>query len=188
MVLGVPSNHPPEQPAASQGTLALMPENDPEFRRRLVGPWVPRGPLFLPPALPQRLGEMYSFDGMTGSGIDRIFPVIVTVHSMPESTLVWRRIHKKLADRELLGDAGVERLQLMDVEEVEILEPILHQGVSVLDIIEARAADPERRNIGFKNSLIAKYGEGRTSSCTRSSASSATTAGGCTSVNSPSRQ
>ena len=30
----------------------------------------------------------------------------------------------------------------------------------VLDILQARAADPERRNIGLKNFLIARYREG----------------------------
>ncbi len=103
---------------------------------------------------------LYSFDGVTARDIDRIFPVIVTIHSIPESSLIWDHIRAGLAGQKLLGDAGVERLQLMDIEELEILEPILHQGVSVLDILEARAADPERRNIGLKNFLIAKYGEG----------------------------
>ena len=121
---------------------------------------------------------LYSFDGVTDSDIDRIFPVIVTIHSMPESTLVWHHIRESLADRELLGDAGVQRLQLMDVEELEILEPILHQGVSVLDILEARAADPERATSGSRTFSSRSTVKVRTSSCTRSSASLATTASG----------
>ena len=43
------------------------------------------------------------------------------------------------------------------MEELEILETILPLGVSLLDILQARAADPERRNIGLKNFLIARY-------------------------------
>jgi hypothetical protein len=48
----------------------------------------------------------------------------------------------------------------MDVEELDILATILPQGVSLLDVLQARAADPERRNIGLKNFLIARYREG----------------------------
>jgi hypothetical protein len=43
------------------------------------------------------------------------------------------------------------------MEELEILETILPHGVSLLDILQARAVDPERRNIGLKNFLIARY-------------------------------
>jgi len=103
---------------------------------------------------------LYSFEGVTGRDIDRIYPVIATIHSIPESTIIWDHIRNMLADRRLLIDPGVERLQLIDVEEVEILETILPQGVSLLEVLEARAADPERRNIGLKNFLIAKFREG----------------------------
>jgi hypothetical protein len=40
------------------------------------------------------------------------------------------------------------------------LETILPQWVSLLDILRARAVDPERRNIGLKNFLIARHREG----------------------------
>ncbi len=73
---------------------------------------------------------------------------------------LWGRIRDRLASQGLPTDPGVEPLQLMDVEELEILETILPQGVSLLDILQARAADPERRNIGLKNFLIARYREG----------------------------
>ncbi len=103
---------------------------------------------------------LYTFDGVTGHDIERIYPVIVTVHSVPESTIIWDHMRTMLADRELLSDPGVEPLQLIDVEEVEILETIFQQGVSLLQVIEARAADPERRNIGLKNFLIARFQAG----------------------------
>ncbi len=99
----------------------------------------------------------YKFGGVSHKEIVRIFPVIVTIHSIPESTPIWDRIRRMLADRRLLTDERVEPLQLIDVEEIEVLEALLAQGVSFLDILEARAADPERRNIGLKNFLIAKY-------------------------------
>ncbi len=103
---------------------------------------------------------LYNFDGVTSRDIDRIFPVIVTVHAIPESTIIWDHIRRMLSDRELLTDSRIDRLQLIDVEEIEILETIFPQGISLLEILEARAADPERRNIGLKNFLIARFQRG----------------------------
>jgi hypothetical protein len=81
----------------------------------------------------------------------------VTVHAIPQATPIWNRIRAMLADRNLLTDPGVEPLQLIDTEEVEVLEALLTQGVSLLEILETRARDPERRNIGLKNFFVAKY-------------------------------
>jgi hypothetical protein len=103
---------------------------------------------------------LYNFGGVVGRDVDSIYPVVVTIQSIPESTVIWGRIRDRLASQGLLSDRGVEPLQLMDVEELEILETILPQGVSLLDILQARAADTERRNIGLKNFLIARYREG----------------------------
>ena len=103
---------------------------------------------------------LYDFGGVTARDIDRIYPVIVTIQSIPESTVVWGRIRDRLTSQGVLTDPGVEPLQLIDVEELEVLETILPQGVSLLDILQARAADPERRNIGLKNFLISRYREG----------------------------
>ena len=86
-------------------------------------------------------------------------PVIVTVHAIPESTPIWNRIRTMLTQHGLLTDHGVEPLQLIDIEEVEILEALLANGVSLLEILEARERDPERRNIGLKNFLVATYPE-----------------------------
>lgn len=99
----------------------------------------------------------YTFDGFSPKEIVQIFPVIVTVHAIPEATPIWNRIHAMLAAHGLLVDPGVEPLQLIDIEEIEILEALLARGVTLLEVLEARARDPERRNIGLKNFLIAKY-------------------------------
>jgi hypothetical protein len=100
---------------------------------------------------------LYAFAGVTRNDIDRIFPVVVTINSIPESTPIWNHILGMLTDRGLLMEPGVERLQLIDVEELDMLEPVLSQGLSLLDILEARSADNERRNIGLKNFLIARF-------------------------------
>lgn len=100
---------------------------------------------------------LYTFDGTTAKDVSTIYPVIVTIHSMPESTPVWNYIRNLLKNQALLQGNGVRPLQLIDIEELEMLETILPQGVSLLEILEQRAADPERRNIGLKNFLMAKY-------------------------------
>ncbi len=103
---------------------------------------------------------LHDFGGVATGDVDHIYPVIVTIQSIPESTVIWGRIRDLLAGRGLLNGLGIEPLQLIDVEELEVLETILPQGVSLLEILQARAADPERRNIGLKNFLIARYREG----------------------------
>ncbi len=101
--------------------------------------------------------NLYCFGEVESRHIDRIYPVIVTVHSLPESTIIWRYIRRMLEGREVVEDLGIEPVQLIDVEELEILETILEQGVTLLDVLQAKAGDPERRNIGLKNFLIARF-------------------------------
>lgn len=60
---------------------------------------------------------LYDLGGTTGRDVDRIYPVIVTIQSIPESTVIWGRIREPLASRELLTDPGLEPLQLIDVED-----------------------------------------------------------------------
>lgn len=100
---------------------------------------------------------LYTFAGIKSQDIKTIYPIIVTIQTVPEATPVWNYIRDLLKQENLLQDPGVQPLQLTDVEELEILESILPEGASFLEILRQRAADPERRNIGIKNFLIAKY-------------------------------
>lgn len=78
---------------------------------------------------------------------------------MPEATLIWEYLNEQLREKNLLQDAGIEALQLLDVEEIEILEAILPQGLSLLELLQQRMADPQRRYISMKNFLIARFEE-----------------------------
>ncbi len=78
---------------------------------------------------------------------------------MPEATPIWDYLNEQLRKKHLLQEPGVEALQLLNVEEIEILEAILRQGHSQLELLRQRMADPERRHISMKNFLIARLEE-----------------------------
>jgi hypothetical protein len=103
----------------------------------------------------------YTFGGLGSADIDTIYPVIVTLQSLPESTPLWNYLDDVLRRNGLLQDKGVERLQLIDAEELEILETILQQGASLLDILRARSGDEEWRKISLKNFLSKHCSPGR---------------------------
>jgi hypothetical protein len=96
---------------------------------------------------------LYTIGGLRDTDLPRIFPVIATLQSMPESSLTWAYFNEQLRSHGLLQDSRVEPLQLLDIEEIEILEGVLPQGVSLPDILDRRMADPERRYISMKNFL-----------------------------------
>jgi len=102
---------------------------------------------------------LYSIGGLTRTDLPRIYPVITALQQLPESTITWRYFNQRLHDEGLLQADGIEPLQLLDIEEIEILEGILPQGLSLLELLERRMADPERRYISMKNFLIAAIGE-----------------------------
>jgi hypothetical protein len=102
---------------------------------------------------------LYTIGGLTHADLPQIYPVIATFQSMPESFITWRYFNEQLRALNLLQDPGIEPLQLLDIEEVEILEGLLPQGISLLDILHRRMADPERRFISMKNFLMAAVGE-----------------------------
>jgi len=78
---------------------------------------------------------------------------------LPESFFTWEYINERLKNEGLLQDEGIAPLQVLDIEEIEILEGILPQGVSLLEILQRRMDDPQRRYISMKNFLIATIGE-----------------------------
>lgn len=85
--------------------------------------------------------------------IRKIYPVILTIEGIPQVTLIRQDIDDELSRRGLLQKPGIARLALMDCEELEILEPLLQQGLSLLDILQEWEASPHR-NLPLKNFLL----------------------------------
>jgi hypothetical protein len=102
---------------------------------------------------------LYTIGGLSHRELPRIYPVIATFQSLPESFFTWEYINERLTNEGLLQGAGIAPLQVLDIEEIEILEGILPQGVSLLEILQRRIDDPQRRYISMKNFLIATIGE-----------------------------
>jgi hypothetical protein len=99
----------------------------------------------------------YSFGGIGWDDIEAIHPVIVTFQSIPETTLVWDFMRAELQSAGVVEGPKTERLQLLDIEELEILESLMARGHSLWDVLHARAQDDQRRNIGMKNFIRARF-------------------------------
>jgi hypothetical protein len=102
---------------------------------------------------------LYTLGGLTPSQLPRIYPVIATLQQLPENSITWRYFNERLRGGGSLQADGVEPLQILDIEEIEILEGLLSEGMSLRDILDRRIADPERRYISMKNFLMAVIGE-----------------------------
>ena len=100
---------------------------------------------------------LFTLNGVTSETVRRIYPVIITIQSFPQTTLVWRRIERGLRERRFLQAQGVERIQMVDIDELEIVEPALQRGSSLMELLQEKAADVEYRNITFKNFLYDRH-------------------------------
>ncbi|HLJ58607.1 MAG TPA: hypothetical protein VKZ50_02630 [bacterium] len=103
------------------------------------------------------LAGKYQLPGVDPSRIRRIYPVIVTLGSMPDGDLVWHEYETALRGAHLLRSTelgrDVARLQLLTAEEIELLRHLIPQGLSLADILE-RKDEESMRNMGFKNFLF----------------------------------
>lgn len=88
--------------------------------------------------------------------IRRFYPVIVTLVTLPQSNLLRETYERILISERLLQEPDIERLSIIDIEELEILEPIL-DGADFLSILKQWHSTKELRDWGLNNYLYEKY-------------------------------
>jgi hypothetical protein len=83
--------------------------------------------------------------------ITRYYPLVVT-YEVPMSSMMYRRLQTEgLATHALSAATQVAPLQGMDMDEFELLEVIAGLGLNLLDMLEAKVADPSLRELPFNH-------------------------------------
>jgi hypothetical protein len=102
---------------------------------------------------------LFDLDGQPAAAFPRIIPIIVTPESLPEGSIFWNHLRGLLRQSGSLTADEIDDLQLIDVEELELLEPVLgaHDFVSILD----QRRQQQARDASFKNFLLSTYIPGR---------------------------
>ena len=103
-----------------------------------------------------RLGR-FGFDGVASAHLPQVMPVVVTGDSIPIWTTTMGTINSMVQDMGLLQGVGIGPLRVIGVDEVEMLEPLMHAGHSLYDILRSHADDAEYRNVSLHNFLHARY-------------------------------
>lgn len=102
----------------------------------------------------------FSLDNISATEIRTYYPVIVTIESLPQVPGIWNEIEEKLKANDYLQAADIQRLQVLDIEDIEILESLLTQGVSLTEILREKNKDIEGRDLIFKHYLSkSRFGE-----------------------------
>ena len=100
-----------------------------------------------------------SFKGYAAREIDTFYPVVVTLDSIPQEHLIWRRIERRLAEEGCFQSEDIARLHIIDIEEMEMLEPLIQSGKSLVEVLEQKSSDSMYADLSMKNFLYYKYGQ-----------------------------
>jgi hypothetical protein len=92
--------------------------------------------------------------GVNPSEIKKAYPVVVLLEPFPEFPTTWLRIDQRLQEERLFQDTNP--LQLLSMESVELIEPLLRQGQTLVYLLDEKIKDPEFRNRSMKSFLAAK--------------------------------
>ena len=99
----------------------------------------------------------YAFGRLTTSDVRSIIPVVVTSEPIPMWTTTNRTIRAALKQEGLLQQSGVEPLHVVGVDELEMLEALVHMGVESIDVLRAHTNDPELKNVSLRNFIALRY-------------------------------
>lgn len=85
-------------------------------------------------------------------------PLIVTLNEFPNFPLLWKIIRDKIKKTEFYDDELVNKLQIIDIEELEILEEFTkHSGMSLEEVLKKKTQDRLYTELPMKNYLYYEY-------------------------------
>lgn len=105
-----------------------------------------------------KLGHL-KINNINPKTIKKYYPVIITLESFPQLFVIWEMINEIMNKNNYLQGNDYAQLQIIDCEEMEILEPLIADGFSFVDIIDEKINDKSAKNIPMKNFL--HYGKFR---------------------------
>ena len=89
------------------------------------------------------LGGEATIPDVDPAHVERVWPVVVTGGDLMHTELLWDRIDAQLPD-ELRG-GRVQRLSVIDIEDVELLLGLVSEGSHLPDVLGEKTAGPYRR-------------------------------------------
>ena len=98
------------------------------------------------------------FEDHPAGEIDTFYPVVVTLDSIPQEHLIWRRIERKLAEKGCFQSQDIARLHIIDIEEMEMLEPLIQSGKSLVEVLDQKSSHPLYADLSMKSFLYHTYG------------------------------
>ena len=96
--------------------------------------------------------------GVDSSRIENYLPLVVTLETMPNDFMAYQLVEQRMRRQVVLEQRKARPLQLADVGDVESLETLLADGISLHDILMARLEDRSYREDSLGNWLIGRYG------------------------------
>jgi hypothetical protein len=90
--------------------------------------------------------------------IDRFYPVLVTVESLPQEYFTRRQLDELIAQAGVFRGLSIAPLLLLSIEELEYLEPVL-RTLTLVEILGNKAGHDGYRDISMKNYLYLTLGE-----------------------------
>jgi hypothetical protein len=98
----------------------------------------------------------FQVDGFGAKDVKQYYPVLVTLLPLPQENLLWETYEQMLSGEKLLEGRDIERLTLIHIEELEMIEPILGE-TDLLSILKEWHSTSELRNWSLNNYLYEKY-------------------------------
>lgn len=90
--------------------------------------------------------------------IKKFYPILIVPEAFPQLSLLWDLLNEKLKEKKLLQDHDIARLQVIDVEELEIIEPIIEEK-GFLSLLKTKLEDKVTIDESMKNFIHRIYGD-----------------------------
>jgi hypothetical protein len=98
----------------------------------------------------------FVMEGVRRDNIGRFYPVIVTVHALPQEAFLRAEIDNLLREENVLQNSSVAPVTLLSIEELEYLEPLMNT-FSLLEILGDKTGNKDYNDVSMKSFLYDRY-------------------------------
>ncbi len=99
--------------------------------------------------------------GVDDSGVCNVFPVLVLLHPFPQHYSTWDALDHDIESRRLLDKKSswirMREFQIITAEELEMLEPHLQSGLSMVELLRAKIGSVQYRQRSLKDFLVREW-------------------------------
>jgi len=98
----------------------------------------------------------FVMEGVKRDNIGRFYPVIVTVHALPQEAFLRAEIDNLLREENVLQNSSVAPVTLLSIEELESLEPLMNT-FSLLEILGDKTGNKDYNDVSMKSFLYDRH-------------------------------